>query len=109
MATYTHEYSSFPDSLYTRTHYLDANDIIGALITQIRTLQAEGKYTEAQQLITENKTTLKRYLLTTEAINAIEEETRNLEIYAKGHMQSIYYGSEPEVAFNDDVWIGGNL
>ena len=108
MANYTHEYSLFPEQVYTPHNYMDADDQIGTLITQIKELQAQNKYVQAQRLIEKNKDVLSQYLLTTDAINAIEEETRNLEIYSKGALQSIYYGIEPDdnVVQINDVWIG---
>ena len=50
---------------------------------------------------------LKAYESINDAINAIDEETRNLEIYAKSKKQSIFYQNDmPESAEFSDVWIG---
>ena len=80
MASMTHEYSNFPSSIMELHNYKDVTDKIGTLINQIKTYQASGNYEQAQRIIERNKEILAPYVITTEAINAIEEETRNLEI-----------------------------
>lgn len=103
---YTHEYGSqIPNSPMELHNFLDATDEISALINEVKTLQAQGLYAEAANIITANN--LKRYMLTSEYINLIDEETRNLEIMCKTQQQSIYYmDDEPSFAAIADVWIG---
>lgn len=103
---YTHEYGSqIPNSPMSLHHFLDATDAISGLITQVKELQAQGRYSEAANIITANN--LKQYMLTSEYVNMIDEETRNLEIMCKANQQSIYYmDNEPGFATNGDVWIG---
>ena len=46
-------------------------------------------------------------MLTSEYVNMIDEETRNLEIMCKSNKQSLYYmDNEPGFAVDGDVWIG---
>lgn len=108
MASYTHEYSNFPESTMKLHQYKDVdNATIAALIQQIKAYQIAGKYAEANNLINTSKDVLAPYMLTSEAINAIEEETRNLEIYAQSAKQQVYYQvSEPIVDVIGSVWIG---
>lgn len=107
MASMTHEYSNFPESYITLHNYQDVTDQIGALINQIKTLQASGNYVQAQRVIEQNKNVLAQYVITTDAINAIEEETRNVEIYAKQKKQQVYYqDDEPDTETVGDIWIG---
>lgn len=106
VVNYTHEYGSqIPNSPMSLHHFLDATDAISGLITQVKELQAQGRYSEAANIITANN--LKQYMLTSEYVNMIDEETRNLEIMCKANQQSIYYmDNEPGFATNGDVWIG---
>ncbi len=106
VVNYTHEYGSqIPNSPMNLHHFLDATDAISGLITQVKELQAQGRYSEAANIITANN--LKQYMLTSEYVNMIDEETRNLEIMCKTKQQSIYYmDNEPGFATNGDVWIG---
>jgi hypothetical protein len=103
---YTHEYGSqLPNTPMSLHHFLDATDAISSLINEVKELQAQGLYAEAANVITANN--LKRYMLTSEYINLIDEETRNLEIMCKTNQQSIYYmNNEPAFALISDVWIG---
>ena len=103
---YTHEYSNFPSTLYTLHNYQDADDSVAPLINQIRAYIASGNYDQAKYYINQNKAVLAPYILNMETINALEEEIRNLEIFARTKVQSIYITplepDEPEV---NDVWI----
>lgn len=103
---YTHEYGSqLPNTPMPLHHFLDATDEIASLINEVKELQAQGLYAEAANIITANN--LKRYMLTSEYINLIDEETRNLEVMCKTNQQSIYYmDDEPAFALVADVWIG---
>ncbi len=90
-----------------RHYFKDIDNTIADLINQIKTLQAQGQYDRVNAIIKENKENLAQYVIGSDYINAIDEEIRNLEIYAKSKKQSIYYEeSEPEYAVHSDVWIG---
>ncbi len=103
---YTHEYSNFPDELYTLHNYQDADDSVAPLINMIRMYMANGNYTQAKFYIEQNKEVLAPYLLNMETMNGLEEETRNLEIFAKVKQQSVYFSSEePDEPEVNDVWI----
>lgn len=108
MSSYTHDYSMFPSQIMTRHEFRDADDSVALYINQIKLLQAQGKYDQAARKIDEYKDTLAPYVLGSEYLNTIDEETRNIEIYAKAKKQQIYYqdgepDTEPSV---NDVWLG---
>ncbi len=107
MASYTNEYSNLPDRIMERHHFKDVDNTVADLINQIKILQAQGQYDKVNAIIKENKENLAQYALSSDYINAIDEETRNLEILAKSKKQSIYYSeTEPEYAVQSDIWIG---
>ena len=110
MATYTNQYSQFPSQVYTPHNFKDADDSVGPLINTIKNYMASGNYSQAQFYIDQNKSVLEPYVLNTEHINMIEEETRNLEIYAMSRQQSVFFqDDEPGYAEINDVWIGGDV
>lgn len=103
---YTHEYSNFPNTLYTLHNYQDADDNVAPLINQIRSYMASGNYDQAKYYIQQNYSVLQPYILNMETINALEEEIRNLEIFAQTKVQSVYISAnEPEEPEENDVWI----
>ena len=109
MAYYTDEYSKFPYKIMDRHIFKDVDDSIGSIVNQIKILQAQGKYDKINEIIQNNKDALGQYIFGSEYINRIDDETRNLEIFAKSRKQSIYYSEEePEWAITLDVWIGGH-
>ena len=108
MSSYTHDYSNFPAQIMTRHEFRDADDSVASYINQINSLKAEGKYSQAARKVDEYKNILAPYVLGSEYLNTIDEETRNVEIYAKSKKQQIYYqddepDTEPSV---NDVWLG---
>lgn len=106
MAAYTNEYSQFPNQLLTLHNYKDVDDTVANEVNQIKTLRLQGKYDKINTIISQ-RPELKQRVFGAEAINLIEEETRNLEIYAKSKKQQIYYSDvEPDNAVLGDVWIG---
>ena len=107
MSTYTHDYSLFPGQILTRHNFRDADDSIAPIINQIKTLQAQGKYNQAAAYIEANKAALGPYVLGSEYMNTIDEETRNVEIYAMAKKQQIYYmDAEPDMEPTvNDVWL----
>lgn len=110
MASYTHDYSNFPAQILTRHNFRDVDDSIASIINQIKELQADGKYSEAAQYIEQHKAQLGPYVLGSEYMNTLDEETRNIEIYTKAKKQQIYYqNDEPSsISSVDDVWLGLN-
>jgi len=108
MPSYTHEYSNFPTEILNRHNFKDADDSIANVINQIKILQSQGEYSRAAEYIEQHKDELGQYVLGSEYLNTIDEETRNVEIYAKAKKQQIYYqdnepDTEPSVG---DVWLG---
>lgn len=106
MAEMTHEYSQFPEQIMELHNFKDADDSIAKVINQIKNLQAQGLYNQAQRIVEQNKDVLGSYIISAENLNAIDEETRNLQIYSKQVQQSIYYQDSEPSGFLYDVWIG---
>ena len=106
MANYTNEYSKLPYQVMELHNYKDVDDTIAEIVNQIKALQSQGLYNQANRLVESNKDVLGRYVFSVEAFNAIEEETRNLEIMCKEKKQSIYYNEQPSNPTLYDVWIG---
>lgn len=109
MASYTHEFSNFPDTLYVRGEFEDLADAPSSVVdvvTQIKQYVIEGKYTDAANLLTINKDALAPYYMDANHINALDEELRNVEIYVKGQRQGIYLSDTMPDCVIGDVWIG---
>ena len=105
MAKYTNEYSKLPSQIMELHNYKDVDDSIAEIVNEIKSLQSKGLYNQANRLVENNKDVLGRYVFSVEAFNAIEEETRNLEIMCKEKKQSIYYNEQPSDPVLYDVWI----
>ena len=125
---YTNEYSSLPYKIMERHYYKDIDNSVANEVNQIKELQAQQQYdkvprttevtkqTKSTNLrtpqkglceILANRPDLKQYVMGSDGINAIDEETRNLEIFAMSKKQQIYYlDDEPEFAVEQDIWIG---
>lgn len=107
MAGMTHEYSAFPNKLWQPRYFKDVDSKTAEITKQIKELQAQGLFDQAQQIAEQNKAILSGCTLDSEYINALDEEMINLEIYAKQKKQSIFIqATEPENVVSDDVWIG---
>ena len=94
MASMTHEYSRFPETLYSLHNFLDLKDAptsVANVVTQIKNFILEKKYNQAAQLLEDNKNILAQYIIDAEYINSLDEELRNLEIYTKSKKQALYY------------------
>lgn len=103
---YTNEYSNLPFQPMTRHNFENVTNSIASIINQVKELQAQGKYAEAASIVEAQD--LKKYTLSSEYINGIDEETRNLEIMCKSKKQSVYYmDDEPGFGAAGDVWISG--
>lgn len=105
MAKYTNEYSKLPYQIMELHNYKDVDDSIAEIVNEIKTLQSKGLYNQANRLVENNKDVLGKYVFSVEAFNAIEEETRNLEIMTLEKKQCIYYNEQPENPTLNDVWI----
>lgn len=105
MAEFTHEYSQFPDKVWERRYFKDVDDSIAVEINQIKNLQAQGLYNQAQRIVEQNKDVLGKYIVNSEYFNAADEELINLEKYAKQKKQSIFFQTEEPDAELNDVWI----
>lgn len=106
MASYTHEFSQFPNQLLTLHHYKDVDDTVANEVNQIKLLQSQGQFDRINAIISQHPE-LKPYVFGSEAINSLEEETRNIEIFVTSKKQQIYYtNNEPEEAVLSDIWIG---
>ena len=108
MAQYTNEYSRFPETLYQLHNFLDlkdAPDSINALVNQIKRLNMSGDYAAASAMLYDSRTVLAPYFIDADVVNGLEEELRNLEIYAKTQKQTLWYQSTEPIGVNGDVWI----
>lgn len=105
MAKYTNEYSKLPHLIYEKHYYQDVDDNIAGYVNEIKSLQSQGKYDEANRYVERYKNILSKYVFSVESFNAIEEETRNLEIMAIERKQCIFYDVEPDYPVMNDVWI----
>lgn len=108
MPRYTHEFAQFPNKLLTPHNYKDVTDEIVADIIKIKNYISSGDYASALNYLNEDPS-LRQYLMTAEDMNFIDEETRNVEIYAKNVQQQIFY-NDPEddvltVCSEGDIWI----
>ena len=111
MARYTHIFDSqWPNELITQTHYRDADNSIGSILAQIKAAQAAGNYTQAAQIIQNNRAALEGYVMDSSAINKYVEEIRNLEIYTKTYKQQLFYQTSEPYSYAEvgDVWIYHN-
>lgn len=105
MASYTNEYSRLPFQIMKRTYFKDVDDTVADLVNQIKTLQASGQFTKVVELLKKNPD-LKKYVISSDYMNAIDEETRNLEILTKSRKQCIFYQTDEPEGIVADVWIG---
>ena len=106
MASYTNEFSRLPSEIMTRHYFKDIDNTVANEVNQIKILQAQGQYDKVNEIIANNPS-LKQYVFGADDFNAIDEETRNLEILAKSKKQQIYYtDDEPDYAVAQDIWIG---
>lgn len=108
MASYTHEYSNFPNSLYTVNNFLDlkaAPTNVVSIVAQIKSYLLNGNYAQAASVLAANQAILKRYIVDATYINKLDEELRNLEIYTRTKKQGLYYQTSEPDCVQGDVWI----
>lgn len=109
MADYTHEYSDFPNTLYSLHNFSDLKDAptsVANVIADIKRLVLEKKYDQAAQMLAENRSLVAPYMIDSTFINTLDEELRNVEIYAKSKKQALYYSDSKPDGVDGDVWIG---
>lgn len=107
MASFTHEYSNFPNEVITIKEYKDVDDAVASLVQQINSYRNTGDFASANQLIAENKALLSAYNFASEDINRIVEEIRNAQVYAKEGNNTVYYmAEEPDAHIVvGDTWL----
>ena len=86
---YTNEYSSLPYKIMERHYYKDIDNSVANEVNQIKELQAQQQYDKVNEILA-NRPDLKQYVMGSDGINGIDEETRNLEIFAMSKKQQIY-------------------
>lgn len=107
MAKMTHEYSSFPEKIFEENKFKDVDDSIADIINHIKSLESQGLYNQARRIVEQNRDALQNRVISAENMNAIDEEIRNLEIYALQAQQSIFaQPEEPDTDILGTVWIG---
>lgn len=108
MASYTHEYSDFPNVMYSVHNFLDLKDAPSTVVTTVTTIKnyiLNKNYAQAATLLEEQKSTLSKYMVDATYINTLDEELRNLEIYTKSKKQALYYQDTKPAGVSGDVWI----
>lgn len=108
MGTYTHEYSEFPNRMYSVHNFLDLKDApqnVLDVVMQIKTHILNNEYSAAAELLNQYKSMLASYMVDATYLNTIDEELRNLEIYTKTKKQSLYYQEEKPAGVVGDIWI----
>ena len=105
MASYTNEYSQLPFNIMQRTYFKDVDDSVADLVNQIKSLQVSGNFSKVTEILRQNPN-LKQYIIGSDYMNAIDEETRNLEILTKSRKQCIFYQTDEPEGIVADVWIG---
>ena len=104
MASYTNEYSKLPQELFTPHHFKDVDDTVAPLVNQIKLLQSQGKLNKVNEII-KNRPDLQPYVFGAENWNALEEETRNLEILTKSKKQQVFCQTEEPDGGDCNVWL----
>ena len=112
MSSYTSNFGSqFPSQVMTLKQYENVSDTLAGYVNTIKSLRANGKYTEANEMIEKYKTVLQNVSIDASFINKLQEEIRNTQIYAKKHQQQVYFtysdgtGDDKEEAEDDDIWM----
>lgn len=110
MSKYDSEYSNFPFQKITKHNFSDITDEIASIVNQINILRSQGQYSQAAQLLQENKETLLQYIADAETFRTWEDEIYNAQKYAKQVQQSIYFEENEEDidCLEGDVWLGGD-
>lgn len=108
MASYSHEFSNFPDQLITRHNFknIDDNSGVSNLINEINSLRAAGKYDEAAKLIRTSSDLISQYIVDSTTFRTWEEEIWNGQAFAKQKQQVIFDGDDIPVGELGDIWIG---
>ena len=108
MASYSHEFSNFPDQLITRHNFknIDDNSGVSNLINEINSLRAAGKYDEAAKLIRTSSDLISQYIVDSTTFRTWEEEIWNGQVFAKQKQQVIFDGDDIPVGELGDIWIG---
>lgn len=104
MASYTNEYSRLPQELFVPHHFKDVDDTVAPFVNQIKLLQSQGKLNKVNEIIA-NRPDLQPYVFGAEDWNALEEETRNLEILTKSKKQQIFCQTKEPDGGNCNVWL----
>lgn len=101
--------SQFPKHILEQKTFKDVDQTVLPLVNQIKTLQNAGDFEGANTIIENNKELLSSYMLSSNYLNFLCEETRNLEIFATTLTQNtLYQDSEPDSDMVDKnmIWIG---
>lgn len=104
MTNYTNEYSKLPYQIMERHNYKDVDDEIAPIVNQIKMLQMQGDYSKISTIISK-RPDLQPYIFGAEHWNALEEETRNLEILTQSKKQQVYYQEQEPATIGCNIWI----
>ena len=104
MAGYTHEYSNFPNEIMDKKTYRNVTDKDATLINMIKNFESTGDYVSAANIIATNPS-IKECMIDNTDFNALLEQIRNTQIFAKSVKQGIYYQEAPLSPIDGDVFI----
>lgn len=109
MPQYENEFSSFPLKKIIRHNFRNIDDNAASLINQINQLRSQGLYSQAANIIQNNKGILSQYIIDATIFRTWEEEIYNAQKYARQVQQSIYFEENEEDVdcLEGDVWVGG--
>ena len=106
MATYSHEFSNFPEQLITKHNFVDVDDKTADLYNQINSLRANKKCNDAARLIRENSDKLENRTADSVTFRTIFEEIWNTQVYAKQKQQVVFTQIDEPECETGDIWIG---
>ena len=107
----SHKYSResgslFPNKIMELTKCKDIDQTVAPIIQQIYTAQENNQFERASQLLDQNYTKLKPYIINSILINKLTEELYNTQIYAYTKLQQVFVSdTEPSLVLEkDDFW-----
>ena len=97
--------SQFPEAL-TIQEKLDVDDTILSVVNKIENYLKAGNMAAASKTLEENRDTLEPYLIDSNFINLLQEETYNIGLFALSKQQNIVSTTMPNIdATTYSYWI----
>lgn len=110
MSRYEQEFSRFPEKKIIIHNFKNVDDNVADIINQINSLREQGLYSQAANIINQNKDLLSKCVVDATTYRTWEEEIFNAQKYARQNQQSIYFDESEEDfdGIEGDVWVGGS-